>query len=325
MNILPRMTLAVFAVTLAGLAFDAAAQSPYPSKSIRIVVPFPPGGSTDFLARGIGQQFTATWGQPVIIDNRSGGAGIVATDIVAKAAPDGHTLLMNAINHTVNPSLYSKLPYDTLRDFAALALVADVPILLIVRPQLGVNSVKELIALARAKPGHINVAAGGIGSSSHLAPELFRSAAKIEWQTIQYKGGAPAFVDLLAGQVDLMFISVSTSIQHVKAGRLKALGAAGSKRVAQMPELPTIAEAGLPGYESRAWYGLVAPARVSQDILAKLNKEINVALQNPEFRDANVARGAELSGGSREEFADLIRRETAKYAKLVKESGMKAE
>lgn len=319
------ITLVAFAAALAVSAFDASSQTAYPTKPIRIVVPFPPGGSTDFLARGIGQKLTEAWGQQVVLDNRAGAAGILATDIVAKAAPDGYTLLMNAISHAANASLYSKLPYDTLRDFAPITSFADVPIILVVRSRLNVNSAAELIALARAKPGQLNFAAGGVGASSHLAGELFRSAAKIEWQTVQYKGGGPALIDLLGGQVDLMFSPIASSIQHIKAGRLKALGVTSAKRVALLPDLPTIAESGLPGYESSAWYGVVAPARVPKDIMLKLNREINALLRNPEFRDAMIARGAVPTGGSSEEFSAFIREEVKKYAMLVKESGIRAE
>ena len=317
--------LVAFAITFAGLAFDASSQTAYPSKSIRIVVPFPPGGSTDFLARGIGQKLTEAWGQQVVIDNRSGAGGVIATEIVAKAAPDGYTLLMNALSHAANASLYNKLPYDTVRDFASITSVADVPIVLAVRPQLNANSAADLIALARAKPGQLNFAAGGVGASSHLAGELFRSMAKIQWQTVQYKGGGPALVDLLGGQVDLMFTPIASSIQLIKGGKLKALGVTSSKRVALLPSLPTIAESGLPGYESSAWYGMVAPARVPRDIILKLNREINALLHNPEFRDGMTARGAIPMGGSTEEFAAFMRQELKKYAALVKESGIRAE
>ena len=314
-----------WALVLAMITYEASAQSAYPSKSIRVLIPFPPGGSTDFLARGIGQKITEAWGQQVVLDNRGGAAGILATDIVAKAAPDGYTLLMNAISHASNASLYRKLPYDTLRDFAPITSVADVPIVLVVRSQLNVDTAADLIALARAKPGQITFAAGGVGASSHLAGELFRSAAKIEWQTVQYKGGGPTLIDLLGNQVDLTFSPIASSIQYIKAGRLKALGVTSAKRVALMPNLPTIAESGLPGYESSAWYGMVAPAHVPKDIILKLNREINELLRNPQFRDAIITRGAVPMGGSTEEFSGFIRREVQKYATLVKESGIRAE
>ena len=320
-----RMQAWACALALAMFACDAFAQTAYPGKSIRILVPFPPGGSTDFLARGIGQKITEAWGQQVVLDNRAGAAGIVATDIVAKAAPDGYTLLMNAISHAANASMYSKLPYDTLRDFAPIALFADVPIMLVVRTQFSAGSAAELIALAHAKPGQLNFAAGGVGASSHLAGELFRSMARIQWQTVQYKGGGPTLIDLLGGQVDLTFSPIASSIQYVKAGRLKALGVTSSKRVPLMPDLPTIAESGLPGYAASAWYGVVAPARVPRNIIQKLNSEINALLKNAEFREGMLARGAVPMGGSSEEFAAFMRQEVSKYAALVKESGIKAE
>jgi len=319
-----RLHACAAAVLLAGIAVDAAAQT-YPSKPIRILVPFPPGGSTDFLARGIGNKITAAWGQQVVIDSRGGAAGIVATDIAAKAAPDGYTFLMNAISHASNASLYSKLPYDTLRDFAAITSVADVPIVLATRLQFSANSVPELIAMARAKPGGITCAAGGVGASSHLAGELFRSAAKIEWQTVQYKGGGPALIDLLGNQVDITFSPIASSLQYFKAGRLKALGVTSSKRVPLMPELPTIAEAGLPGFEASAWYGMVAPVRVPKEIIVKLNREINELLRDPQFREGMIARGAVPMGGSSDEFDAFIRREVRKYAALVKEAGIRIE
>ncbi len=319
------MPACVCALALTVIAGHASAQSAYPSKSIRILVPFPAGGSTDFVARGIGQKITEAWGQQVVLDNRAGAAGIVATEIVAKAAPDGYTLLMNSVSHAANASMYSKLPYDTLRDFAPIILFADVPIILVVRSQFSANSVADLISLARAKPGQLNFAAGGVGASSHLAGELFRSMARIQWQTVQYKGGAPTLVDLLGGQVDLTFSPIASSIQHVKAGRLKALGVTSSKRVPLLPDLPTIAESGVPGYAASAWYGVVAPARVPRDIIQKLNREINALLKNPEFREGMLARGAVPMGGSSEEFAAFMRQEVGKYAALVKESGIKLE
>jgi tripartite-type tricarboxylate transporter receptor subunit TctC len=301
------------------------AQKDYPSKPIRIVVPFPPGGSTDFLARGIGQRFTETWGQQVVIDNRSGAGGVVGTEIVATAAPDGYNLLMNAIGHVANPSLYKKLPYDTLKDFSPVTLVADVPTILVIHPQTKVTSVKELIALARAKPGQLNVAAGGVGASSHLAAELFRSQANIEWQNIQFKGGGPAFLEVLSGRVDLMFSPVASSIQHVTAGRIRALGVTSPKRVPLMPDLPTIAEAGLPGYEFQAWYGVVAPAKVPKEIIVKLHREINDLLADPKFRDVMLSRGAVPIGGSSAEFGQFMEKETKKYAAVAKAAGIRPE
>jgi tripartite-type tricarboxylate transporter receptor subunit TctC len=319
------LVFAGLAGVLALAAFDASPQSTYPTRPIRIVVPFPPGGSTDFLARGIGQKLMEAWGQQVVIDNRSGAGGIVGTEIVANAAPDGYNLLMNAIGHAANPSLYKKLPYDTQRDFSPIILVADVPTILVVPSQLNVSTVKELIALAKTKPGQLNCAAGGVGASSHLAAELFRSQAKIDWQNIQYKGGGPAFLELVGGNVDVMFSPVSSSIQQVKAGRIKVLGVTSPKRVPLIPDVPTIAEAGLPGYEFQAWYGLVAPARVPKEIVVKLHREINDLLKNPQFRDTMIARGAIPIGGSSEEFGEFMRKEVKKYAAVAKEAGIRPE
>lgn len=312
-----------YAIAAAGLlAFPAVAAEPaatYPNKPIRIVVPFPPGGSTDFLARAIGQRFTETWGQQVVIDNRSGAGGIVGTEIVANAAPDGYNLLMNAIGHAANPALYKKLPYDALRDFSPIILVADVPTILAAHPQTGASTVKELIAVARSKPGKLNCAAGGVGASSHLAAELFRSAAKIDWANIQYKGGGPAFLDLIGGKVDVMFSPASSSLGQVKAGRIRALGVTSPKRVALIPDVPTIAESGLPGFEFQAWYGLVTPAKVPKEIVAKLHKEVDELLKNAKFREMLTARGVVPLGGSSAEFGEFMRNEVKKYAVAAKD------
>jgi tripartite-type tricarboxylate transporter receptor subunit TctC len=309
----------------AGAACPAHAQQQYPTKPIRIVAPFPPGGTADFLARVLAEKLTQTWGQQVVVDNRSGAGGVIGTDIVAKATRDGYTLLMSAIGHAANPTLYKTLPYDTLRDFAPIVLIADVPLIVVVNPKLNVNSVKELIALARGKPGQFNFAAGGVGASSHWAGELFRSAAKIEWNTVQYKGGGPALLAVLSGESHLMFSPMPSSISLVKAGRLKGIAITSPKRVLQTPDIPTIAEAGLPNYEFQAWYGLLAPAGVPQPILMKLNRDFNAALEDPSARSAMTARGAEPLGGSMQEFSEFLRREVEKYAAVAKEAGIRAQ
>ena len=297
----------------------------YPNKPIRIVVPFPPGGSTDLFARMTGQKFTEAWGQQVIVDNRTGANGIVGTEIVAKSAPDGYNLLMIAIGHAANASLYSKLPYDALRDFAPITSFADVPMFLAMHPSVKANTVPELIALARSKPGALNVAAGGVGASHHLAAELFRVQAKLEWQYIQYRGGGPALLELISGKTDLMFTPVSTALAHVKAGKLKTLGVTTPQRVPLAPELPTIAESGLPGYEARAWYGIVAPSRVPRDIVLKLNAQVNDLLKSPQARDMLLKSGAVPMGGSVEDFGKFLKNEVDKYAKLVKVTGIRGE
>lgn len=316
---------ALTAAMLSTLAPQCDAQQTYPSRPIRILIPFPAGGSTDLLARFVGQRFTEAWGQPTVADNRVGANAILASEIAAKAAPDGYTLLMVAIGHAANVSLYRKLPYDTLNDFTALAAVGDVPIFLAVHPQVKANSVKELIALAKAKPGALNCASGGVGASHHLAGELFRQMTGTEFQHIQYKGGGPALIELVGGRTDMMFTPVSTAIQHVKGGRLRALAVTSPQRVAITPELPTIAEAGVPGYESRAWYGLVGPGRMDKALVAKLNGEIDRLLKSAEGRDKLQGLGIIPMGGSAAEFDGFIRREVDKYAKVVKAGGIRAE
>jgi tripartite-type tricarboxylate transporter receptor subunit TctC len=309
----------------AAAARAAQAQQQYPTKPVRIVAPFPPGGTADFLARLLAEKLTRAWGQPAVVDNRSGAGGVIGTDIVAKATRDGYTLLMSAIGHAANPTLYRKLPYDTLRDFAPVALIADVPLIIVLNPRLNVNSVKELIALARGKPGEINFAAGGVGASSHWAGELFRSAAKIEWNTVQYKGGGPALLAVLSGEAQLMFSPMPSSISLLKAGRLKGIAITSPKRASQTPDIPTIAEAGLPNYEFQGWYGLLAPAGVPQPILVKLNRDFNAALADPAVRGAMTANGAEPLPGSMEDFSQFLRREVSKYAAVAKEAGIRAQ
>lgn len=312
--------------TLTALAHTGIAAEPaYPARPIRILIPFPAGGSTDLLARMVGQRLTDAWGQPAVPDNRVGANAILASEIAAKAAPDGHTLLMIAIGHAANVSLYRKLPYDTLADFTPLVAVGDVPIFLAVHPQVKAATVKELIALMKARPGGINCASGGVGASHHLAGELFRQMTGTDFQHIQYKGGGPALIELVGGRVDLMFTPVSTALQYVKGARLRALAVTSPQRVTVTPELPTIAEAGVPGYESRAWYGLVGPGRMSKTIVAQLNGEIDRMLKSAEGRDKLQSLGVIPMGGSAAGFDAFIRREVEKYARVVKAGGIRLE
>lgn len=313
------------AALIAGSAGVQAGEAAYPVRPIRIVIPFPAGGSTDLLARMVGQRLTDAWGHQTVPDNRVGANALVASEIVAKASPDGHTLLMVAIGHAANVSLYRKLPYDTLRDFTAIVAVGDVPIFLAVHPQVKASSVKELIALAKASPGSLNCASGGVGASHHLAGELFRQMTGTEFQHIHYKGGGPALIELVGGRVDMMFTPISTAIQHVKGGRLRPLAVTSPQRVAIMPELPTIAESGVPGYESRAWYGLAGPGRMQKSVVARLNGEIDRMLKSPEGRDKLQALGVIPMGGSAEEFDAFIRREIDKYARVARAGGIRVE
>jgi tripartite-type tricarboxylate transporter receptor subunit TctC len=316
--------LFVFALLLAML--PAYAQT-YPSKPIRFVVPYPPGGPLDIMARAIGQKLTEAWNQPVVVDNRAGAGGNIGADLVAKSAADGYTLLMGAVaTHAINPTLYGKVPYDPVKDFAPVALVAQVPNVLVVNPSLPVKSVKELIELARAKPGALNFASGSTGSTSHLAGELFNALAGVQMVHIPYKGAAPAMTDLLAGQVQLMFDNLANALPNVKAGKLHALAVTTRRRSPAMPDLPTIAESGLPGFDLSTWFGVMVPAGTPPEIITRLNAEIVRALNANDMRERLEKMGAEPpAGNTPENFAAFIRAEAAKYAKVIKDSGAKAE
>jgi tripartite-type tricarboxylate transporter receptor subunit TctC len=304
----------------------ACAQS-YPSKPLRFVVPYAPGGPLDITARAIGQKLTESWGQTVLVENRAGAGGNIGADFVAKSPGDGYTLLMGAVaTHAINPTLYGKVPYDPVKDFVPVALVAQVPNILVVNPGLPVKSVQELIDLARAKPGSLNFGSGSTGSTGHLAGELFKTMAGVQMVHIPYKGGAPAMADLLAGQVQLMFDNLANALPNVKAGRLRALAVTTLRRSPSMPELPTIAEAGLPGFDLSTWFGVMVPAGTAPDIVARLNAEIVRALNMKDMRERLEQMGAEPPpGNTPEKFAAFIGTEAAKYAKVVKDSGAKVE
>src|SRR4051812_26304639 len=268
----------------------------YPSKPIRILVPFVPGGATDILARLVGQNLTAAWDQQVVIDNRPGANGVLAADMTAKATPDGHTLLFVAIGHAINPLLQKNLPYDTQRDFTPVSLAAILPLIVTVHPSVPANNVKELIALAKTR--RLNYASGGVGSSQHLATALFGSMAKIELVHIPYKGGNQGLLDTVGGQVNMMISTILSLSQHIKSGRLRGLAITTAKRNAAWPDLPTVAEAALPGYQSIAWYGMVAPAHLPPPILKKLSGEVVRIIQSKEVKDNLIAQGAEPVGNT---------------------------
>jgi tripartite-type tricarboxylate transporter receptor subunit TctC len=309
--------------TLAGLlSFPLpAAEQVYPSKPIRLVVPFPPGGSLDVVARAIGQKLTDAWGQPVIIDNRPGAGGNIGADLVAKSAPDGYTILEGALStHAVNVSLYAKMPYDPVKDFVPITLVAVTPNVLVVNP-----SVPELVAYAKAHPGKLSFVSGSNGSAGHLAGELFKTEAGVDMVHIPYKGGAPAMQDLLGGQIQLMFDNLANSMQQVRAGKLRALAVTTAKRSPLVPELPTLSETGLPGFDIYTWWGFMAPAGTPRDIVTKWNTEVTRILNTPEMKSFFAQQGAEPAPTSPEQFAALIRSEIPKYAKIVKDSGAKVD
>jgi tripartite-type tricarboxylate transporter receptor subunit TctC len=310
----------------AGAAPSAAQAPAYPTKPIRLVVPFPPAGATDILARAVAQKLTEVWGQSVVVDNRPGAGGNIGSELVARAAPDGYTLEMGTVGtHAINSSLYAKMPYDHVKDFAPVILVAAVPNVLVVNPAVPANSVRELIAYAKANPGKLNFASSGSGTSIHLSGELFKVMAGVEVTHVPYKGSAPALQDLLGGQVQLMFDNLPPSLPQIKAGKLRALGVTTAARSPALPDVPTIAESGLPGFESSSWFGVLAPAGTPPAIIAKLNAEIAKWLATPEAKDRLVAIGANGAGGSPEDFAKHIAAETAKWAKVVKESGAKVD
>jgi tripartite-type tricarboxylate transporter receptor subunit TctC len=319
--------LAVLLMLLgAWLGCAQAAGMPYPTKPIRIVVPYPPGGFNDTLGRTLAAKLQDAWGQPVVVDNKPGANTVIGTDAVAKAAPDGYTLLVVAFPFAVTPSLIRNLPYDTLRDFAPVALCAQSPNILVVNPQvLPVKSVAELIAVAKSKPGGLSYASTGNGSSNHISMELFKSLAGVDLVHIPYKGSAPAVTDLLGGQVQVMFDNAPNVMPHVRAGKLRALAQSGVVRSSVAPDLPTVAEAGVPGYEVTVWFGLVAPAGTPREIVTKLNAEVLKILAMPDVRERFLALGVEPLGSTSDEFAHYIRAQMDKWAKVVKDAGVKPD
>ncbi len=298
----------------------------YPSNPIKMIVPFPPGGTTDVLARVLSQELTKAWGQPVIVENRPGVGGNIGSDAVAKSAADGYTLLMGTVGtHGINVSLYKKMPYDAVKDFAPITLVAAVPNILVVHPSLPVKSVKELIEYAKANPNKLNFASAGNGTSIHLCGELFKTMAGVSMTHVPYKGSAPAVTDLIGGQVHLMFDNMPSSLPHVKAGKLRALAVTSAKRSPAAPDLPTIAEAGVPGYDATSWFGVLAPAGTPREIVTKLNQEIVRILALPEIKERLSGQGAEPVGNSPEQFAAHIKTEIAKWSDVVKASGAQVD
>jgi tripartite-type tricarboxylate transporter receptor subunit TctC len=290
------------------------------------VIPFPPGGSTDLLGRLIGQQWAEMMGQQVIIDNRGGAGGIIGTEVAAKAAPDGYTLLVSSPGPlTILPHMHAKLGYDPQRDFVPVGLIASNPFLLIANPQVPAKSVKELIALAKSQPGKLNYASAGNGAANHLAMELFKSMAGVNITHVPYKGAPQAVSDVLAGHMNMMFNSIPPVLAHVKAERFRALGVGGAKRNAQLPDVPTIAEAGVPGYEAITWFGMLAPAKLPKPILAKVSDAFSKTIQTAEVRSMLESQGADPGSGQAQEFASLIRREHERNAKVVKVSGIKVD
>lgn len=315
----------VLSLCVVALAPCASGQT-YPTKPIKLVVPFPPGGPLDVIGRAIAQKLTESWGQPVVVDNRPGAGGNIGADFVAKSPPDGYTVVMGALStHAVNPSLYAKMPYDALKDFAPITMVAITPNVLVVNPSLPVNSVKELIAYAKANPGKLAFGSGSNGSAGHLAGELFKVDAGVDMIHVPYKGGAPAMQGLLAGDTQLMFDNLANSMPQVKAGKLKALAVTTAQRSRLVPDLPTMVEAGMADFDISTWFGLLAPAGTPPAIIAKWNDEVTKILNAPDMRERLAAQGAEAAPMSPAAFTQFIEREIPKYARIVKLSGAKVD
>ena len=315
----------VLAMVMLPAALPVMAQE-YPVKVIRFIAPNLPGGPTDILARLLGQKMSETFGQPVVVENRAGAGGNIGTEVAAKTAPDGYTLVTgNNATFGANPSLYKKMPFDPIKDFAPIVLVATQPNILVVHPTLPVKNIKELIAMAKARPGQLNYSHSGIGANAHLAAELFKSMTNTSIEAIAYKSAAPALVDLMAGHTHMMFATSLSVMQHIQSGKLRALGVTTAKRVSAVKDIPTIAEAGVPGFEATTWHGVLTTAGTPAAVINKLNAEMNRALQLPDVREKLAGLGAEIVGGTPKDFADHIAREIPKWAKVVKDANVHIE
>ena len=319
-----RAVVVALAGVLTTVAGGVAAQA-YPTKPLRIIVPFPPGAATDIQGRFIAQKLGDTLGQQVIVDNRAGANGTLGLDLAAKAPPDGHTLVLGQTgNLAISPGL-TKVPYDPLRDFAPISLILSSPHVIAVHPSLPARTVKELVALARSRPGQLNYASTGAGSAGHLGVELFKKLTKIDLLHVPYKGAVPGFTDLVAGHVSMMFTSVLSTQSFAKAGRVRMVGVASAQRSPSAPDVPTIAEAGFPGVEVTSWWGLLAPAATPKDIVTRLHAEIVKIMASPDARDRITAIGGDIATSTPQQFSDFIRTEHTKWAQLIKESGAKVD
>jgi len=321
MRQLQALLLAAFALLLA--AGGAVAQD-YPSRPIRLIIPFPPGGSNDVVGRMIAAKLSDQLGKQVVVDNRAGAGGVVGTEIASKAPPDGYTLLVISLAHAVNPWLY-KLPYDPIKDFVPIGIMGSGPNVLVVHPDLPVHSVKELIALAKSKPGDLQYASAGVGSFQHLGGELFKIEAGVDLLHVPFKGGGPAMIDVIGGHTKVMFSSLVQTTPHIKSGKLRALGTGGAKRSTVLPDVPTIDEAGVPGYLGVNWWGIIAPAGTPQPIVDKVAKALNDAQDTPEVQKQFASEGAEIVKMSPTDFGAFMVKEMNKWERVVKQGGIKAE
>jgi len=313
------------ALVAAAIAYGSAQAQTYPVKPIRLIVPLAPGGGADILSRSLAVPLSESLRQPVVVDNRPGGATMIGTELVAKSAPDGYTLVMASSSHAINPSLYPKTPFDPIKDFSAVTLIATSPMLLVVHPAVPAKTVKELAALAKSRPGKLNFASGGPAGIPHLAAELFKLMAGVDIVHVPYKGMGPALNELLGGQVDVLFSTPSASLPHVKTGKIRGLASTGAARSPAFPEFATIAESGYPGYEAGTWYALLAPAGTPHGALSRVNAETLQAIQVPAFRDRLTGLGVEFVGSTPEACLAYVRGEMTKWAKVVKAGNVRAE
>ena len=317
--------LAFFAAICFGLSVHVQAQT-YPAKPIKIVVPFPAAGTPDILAREIASKLTEALKQQIIVDNRPGAGGNIGSDMVAKSAPDGYTLIMATVaTHSINQTLYKKLPFDPIKDFAPIILIATTPNVLVVNPNLPIKTVSDLIALAKSKPGEISFASGGNGTSHHISGYFFQKLTGVEMTHVPYKGSGAALPDLIGGQVNIMFDNLTSSMPHIKSGKLRAVATTGLTRAAALPDLPTVAESGVPGFEITAWFGLLAPANTPQPIIDRLNLEVTKVLNLPDIKARIIAQGAEPKPGTPQQLGQFIKDKTAQWAPIVKASGAQVD
>ena len=315
--------VSVVSFVLMLLTTTAAGAQAYPSKAVRLIVPFAAGGSTDIIGRTVGQKLNEMWGQPVLVDNRPGGSTVIGTDAVAKAAPDGYTLLITPAPFTIVPSLIGKLPYDPAKDFEPITLINTTPLVIVVHPGVPARSIKELIALAKSRPGALNYGSSGAGGSNHLAGELFNAMAGVKMVHVPYKGNAPALADLVGGHVDAVFNGLTSAMPLIKSGRLRALAVTSLARAGALPEMPTLDELGLKGFQAVAWNGLTAPARTPKEVIARLNADVLKVVRSPELAERQKAEGSDPVGNSPAQYAAFLRDEIAKWAKVIKQAGIK--
>lgn len=312
-------------LALIGISAECVFAQNYPTRPIRLVVASSPGGASDILARMLAQKLSEELGQQVVVDNRGGGSGVIGTDIVAKAVPDGYTLLIIQPTLTINPSMISKLPYDAVRDFAPVSLVVDAAQILTVNPAVPARNVKDLIALAKAKPGELMFGSPGVGTSPHLAAELFKLMAGVDIQQVLFKGSGMAYISLISGEVSVAFSTVLSAMPHVRSGKIRALGVTTSKRVAVVPDVPTIAESGLPGFVTSQWFGILAPARTPHPIIDRLYQALLRGSSSPDVKERLMAQGVDVVNRKPEEFAAVIKRELVQWAKVIKAAGIKPQ